>query len=60
MVNLQLQGSSILPTREMALILGLTPTGLDGMHTPLLIPSSLEVDKMIFTLGSYGFCLVWT
>ena len=60
MVNLQLQGSSILLMREMALTSGLTPTSLGSMHTPLPVSSSLEVDKMIFTLGPHRFCLVWT
>ena len=60
MVNLLLQGSSILLMREVALTPGLTPTGLGSMHTPLPVPYSLEVDKMIFTLGPHRFCLVWT
>ena len=60
LVNLQLQGSSILLIGEVALSLGLTSIGPDSMHAPLPIPSTLEVDKRIFTLGPYRLCLVRT
>ena len=60
LVNFKLQGSGILLMREVTLSPGLTSTGPDDMHTPLLISSSLMVDKTIFTLGSYGFYLLWT
>ena len=60
MINLQLQGSDILLMRKVAPISGLDPANMGGMHTNLPVPSSLKVDKIIFTLGSHRFCLVWT
>ena len=60
MINLQLQSSSILFMRKVAPISGLAPASMGGMHTNLPVPSSLKVDKLVFTLGSHRFCLVWT
>ena len=58
LVYLQLQGSSILLMREVALSPGLTSTDPDGMHAHLPVPSTHEVDKTIFMLGPYRLCLV--
>ena len=60
MINLQLQSSGILLMRKVAPISRLAPASMGGMHTNHLVPSSLKVDKMIFTLGLHKFCLVWT
>ena len=46
--------------REVATTSRMAHISMGSMHTPLLVPSSLEIDKMIFTLGPLGFCLVWT
>ena len=46
--------------RKVGLPPGLVPIGLCSMHTPLPVPSSLEVDKMVYTLRPHRFCLVWT
>ena len=35
-------------------------TSMGSMHTPLLVLSSLKIDKVIFTLGPPGFYLMWT
>ena len=60
MINLQLQGSGILLMRKVAPIFGLALASMGGMHTNLSVPSSLKVDKMVFTLGSHRLYMVWT
>jgi len=60
MINLLLLGFGIFLMREVATTPRMAPTSMGSMHTPLPVPSSLKVDKMIFMLGPYRFCLVWT
>ena len=60
MINLQLQGSGIFLMRKVAPISGLASASMGGIHINLLVPSSLKVDKMVFTLGPHRFYLVWT
>ena len=60
MINFQLQGPGIFPMRKVARISGLNPASVGGMHINLTIPSSFKIDKEVFALGPYRFCIVWT
>ena len=60
MINLLVHGFGIFLIREEATILRMAPTSMGSMHTLLPVPSSLEIDKMIFMLGPPRFYLVWT
>ena len=59
MVNLLLHGFGIFLMREVATTPRMAFTSVDSMHTPLSVPSPLEVDKMIFMLGPPRLYLVW-
>ena len=60
MINFQLQSLGIFPMGNVAHISGLPLVGVGGMHTNITVPSSLKIDKVIFTLGPYRFCMVLT
>ena len=60
MINLLLHVSSILLMKDMAFTSRLTLTGVGSMHTPLLVPFSFKIMKVILTLRPDRLCLVWT
>ena len=61
-INFQLHGSSVFFMRDMTPTSRMTPIGMGGMHTNLLVPSLLKIEEMILTLGPHGFLSVrtWT
>ena len=60
MINLQLHDSSVFLIRDMTPTLRVASTSMGGMHTDLLVPSLLKINKMILTLGPYKFLLIRT
>ena len=60
MINLQLHVLGIFLMREVAPTPRLAPIIKGSMHTPFSVPSSLKVDKTIFTLVRHRFYLMWT
>ena len=59
MFDLLLHGFGIFLVREVATTPRMASTSVGSMHTPLPIPSSLKIDKMIFTLGPPRLYLMW-
>ena len=59
-INLQLHGSGLLLMRDMAPTLRLALASIGGMHTNLLIPSSLKIEKMILMLVPHRFLPIQT
>ena len=51
--QLSLHGSGILLMRKVAPASRLALASISGMHTNLLVPSLLKINKMILTLGPY-------
>jgi len=49
MINLQLHGSGSLLMRKVAPASRLAPASIGGMHTNLLVPSPLKINKMVGT-----------
>ena len=45
--------------REVATASRMASTSVGSPHTPLPVPSSLKIEKMIYTLGPLRLCLVW-
>ena len=59
-INLQLHGSSAFLMRDVTPTSRVAPTSMGGMHTNLVIPSSLKIHKMILTLGPRRFLSIQT